>query len=46
VVLSLPLRAGEKMSVAGLVPKTLKKLKGARLGLRFPIKYPLEKLPV
>src|SRR5688572_32668204 len=33
LVLSLTLREGEKISVAGLLPNTLKKLKGERLGL-------------
>jgi len=35
VVLSLPRLDGEKMSVVGLIPKALKKLKGARFG--FPL---------
>jgi len=33
VVLSLTLRAGLNTSMGGLEPNTLKKLKGARLGL-------------
>ena len=33
MVLSRTRRAGENTSVAGLLPKTLKKLKGERLGL-------------
>tara|TARA_R110002050_G_scaffold41842_5_gene101192 strand:- start:10266 stop:10547 length:282 start_codon:yes stop_codon:yes gene_type:complete len=36
VLLSLTLREGEKIKIGGLEPKTLKKLKGDKLGLPLP----------